>query len=52
MISHLRLVNHPNEPLGVWGRSCVLAGYNAMIPALCPELPKPQREALAVKLTG
>ena len=32
----------------VWGRSCVLAGYNAMIPALCPELPKPQREALAL----
>jgi spermidine dehydrogenase len=31
----------------VWGRSCVLAGYNAMVPALCPELPKPQREALA-----
>jgi spermidine dehydrogenase len=32
----------------VWGRSCVLAGYNAMIPALCPELPKTQREALAL----
>ena len=32
----------------VWGRSCVLAGYNAMIPALCPELPAPQREALAL----
>jgi len=32
----------------VWGRSCVLAGYNAMIPALCPELPEPQREALAL----
>jgi spermidine dehydrogenase len=32
----------------VWGRSCVLAGYNAMIPALCPELPKAQREALAL----
>ena len=32
----------------VWGNSCVLAGYNAMIPALCPELPKPQREALAL----
>ena len=34
----------------VWGRSCVLAGYNAMIPALCPELPKPQREALALAI--
>ncbi len=32
----------------VWGRSCVLACYNAMIPALCPELPEPQREALAL----
>ena len=32
----------------VWGRSCVLAGYNAMIPALCPEFPKAQREALAL----
>jgi len=32
----------------VWGRSCVLACYNSMIPALCPELPKPQREALAL----
>jgi spermidine dehydrogenase len=30
-----------------WGRSCVLACYNAMIPSLCPELPEPQREALA-----
>jgi spermidine dehydrogenase len=34
----------------VWGRSCVLACYNAMIPALCPELPKPQREALALNI--
>ncbi|MBW2295917.1 MAG: hypothetical protein JRG94_27070, partial [Deltaproteobacteria bacterium] len=32
----------------VWARSCVLAGYNAMIPYLCPELPKRQREALAL----
>ncbi|MBW2391423.1 MAG: twin-arginine translocation pathway signal, partial [Deltaproteobacteria bacterium] len=32
----------------VWARSCVLAGYNAMIPYLCPELPKHQREALAL----
>ncbi len=32
----------------VWGRSCVLACYNAMIPALCPELPEAQREALAL----
>ena len=32
----------------VWTRSCVLAGYNAMIPYLCPQLPKAQREALAL----
>jgi spermidine dehydrogenase len=32
----------------VWARSCVLAGYNAMIPYLCPELPERQREALAL----
>jgi spermidine dehydrogenase len=31
----------------VWARSCVLAGNNAMIPYLCPELPVRQREALA-----
>jgi spermidine dehydrogenase len=39
---------HGGQAYRVWGRSCVLAGYNAMIPALCPELPKPQREALAL----
>ncbi len=32
----------------VWGRACVLAGYNSMIPALCRELPEAQREALAL----
>jgi spermidine dehydrogenase len=32
----------------VYSRSCVLAGYNAMIPHLCPELPRRQREALAL----
>jgi spermidine dehydrogenase len=32
----------------VWAHSCVLAGYNAMIPYLCPELPVRQREALAL----
>ena len=30
----------------VWGRGCVLACYNGMIPYLCPELPASQREAL------
>jgi spermidine dehydrogenase len=29
-------------------RNCVLAGFNMMIPFLCPELPAPQREALAL----
>ena len=31
----------------VQARSCVLACYNAIIPYLCPELPAPQRKALA-----
>ncbi len=31
----------------VHGRHCVMAGYNAMIPHICPELPAAQREALA-----
>jgi spermidine dehydrogenase len=31
----------------VWGKACVLACYNTMIPHLCPELPAEQREALA-----
>jgi spermidine dehydrogenase len=30
----------------VRARHCVLAGYNAMIPYLCPELPEKQQEAL------
>jgi len=31
----------------VQARCCVLACYNSMIPYICPELPAPQREALA-----
>ncbi len=31
-------------------RACVLACYNAVIPYLCPELPAPQREALALQV--
>ena len=31
----------------VRARNCVLACYNGMIPYLCPELPDPQKEALA-----
>ena len=34
----------------VKARSCVLACYNAVIPYLCPELPAPQREALALQV--
>jgi spermidine dehydrogenase len=34
----------------VWGRSCVLAGYNSMIRHLCPELPETQRNALALSV--
>ena len=34
----------------VQARSCVLACDNAMIPYLCPELPAPQREALALQI--
>ncbi len=30
----------------VRGRNCVLACYNAMVPYLCPSLPKEQKEAL------
>jgi spermidine dehydrogenase len=30
----------------VRARNCVLAGYNAMVPYLCPELPEKQQEAL------
>jgi len=31
----------------VRGRHCILAGYNGMVPHLCPELPAAQRENLA-----
>lgn len=34
----------------VQARACVLACYNAMIPDLCPEIPKAQREALAYQV--
>jgi len=34
----------------VLGHSCVLACDHAMIPYLCPELPAPQREALALQV--
>lgn len=34
----------------IQARNCVLACYNAMIPALCPELPQPQKEALALQV--
>jgi len=31
----------------VQGRHCILAGYNGMIPHLCPDLPETQKENLA-----
>ena len=34
------------KPYNVRARHCVMAGYNAMIPYLCPELPEKQKEAL------
>jgi len=37
-------------PYQVYARSCVLACYNMMIPHLCPEMPAPQREALALQV--
>jgi spermidine dehydrogenase len=33
---------------GVRSSACILACYNAVIPYLCPELPQPQRAALAM----
>ncbi len=34
------------KTFNVRARGCVLAGYNAMIPYLCPELPEKQKDAL------
>jgi spermidine dehydrogenase len=39
---------HQGEKNEVRARNCVLACYNAIIPALCPELPRQQKEALAL----
>jgi len=39
---------HEGRAHRVFARACVLAGYNAMVPFLCPELPARQREALAL----
>jgi spermidine dehydrogenase len=35
------------EAYRVRAKHCILACYNALIPYLCPELPEPQKEALA-----
>jgi spermidine dehydrogenase len=35
------------KALKVRGKHCILAGYNGMIPHLCPELPATQKENLA-----
>lgn len=36
-----------DKAYNVTGRHCILAGYNGMIPHLCPELPTAQKEHLA-----
>jgi spermidine dehydrogenase len=36
----------------VQGRHCILAGYNGMIPHLCPDLPESQKENLAYGSKG
>jgi spermidine dehydrogenase len=35
------------KPRTVRGSTCILAGWNMVIPYMCPELPEKQREALA-----
>jgi spermidine dehydrogenase len=35
------------KPNSVQAKNCILACYNGMIPYICPELPEPQKEALA-----
>ena len=35
------------RPYRVRGEHCILAGYNGMIPHLCPELPEAQKQHLA-----
>jgi spermidine dehydrogenase len=39
---------HNGQANRIAARSCVLAGYNEMIPHLCPEMPERQRQALAL----
>jgi spermidine dehydrogenase len=34
--------------LRVRGKLCIMAGYNAMVPKICPELPSVQKNALAL----
>ena len=34
------------EVVRVRGRACIMAGYNMMIPYICPEMSKPQKDAL------
>lgn len=38
---------HGQQVVSVRASHCVLACYNGMVPYLCPELPEPQKEALA-----
>ena len=46
LISYVR----DGQAFRVQARDCVLACYNSIIPYLCPEFPKPQREALAYQV--
>jgi spermidine dehydrogenase len=39
-----------SRPRVVRARACILAGYNSMIPHLCPEMPTVQREALSLAI--
>lgn len=38
------------EARRVRGRHCVMAGYNAMVPKICPDLPDVQKQALALAI--
>ena len=50
--SKLVLLNYVRngQACRVQARACILACNNSTIPYLCPELPKPQREALALQV--
>jgi len=41
---------HDNKAFQVKGRSCILACNNSIIPYMCPELPKTQRNAMTLQV--